>query len=145
MIIGLIGCFFPAIPGPPLSYVGLIFVSLSDFTTMTTKFLVIWAIITVIVTLLDYFIPVYGTKRFGGTKKGMIGAVIGLLLGIFFFPPFGIIFGPLVGALVGELIAGQKEQAFKSAMGTFIGFLTGLFLKVVVCLIMIFYSIIYLV
>ena len=141
---GLIGCFLPAIPGPPLSYVGLIFMSLSSFINMSSKFLIIWAAITVLVTLLDYFIPIYGTKRFGGTKTGMIGAVIGLIIGLLLFPPFGIIVGPLIGAIIGELIAGQRQQAFKSAMGTFLGFVTGLILKVITCIVMIYYSIIYL-
>ncbi|MGK7388705.1 MAG: DUF456 domain-containing protein [Candidatus Cyclobacteriaceae bacterium M2_1C_046] len=141
---GLAGCFLPAVPGPPLSYVGLVLVSLASFVDMTPRLLIFWAVVTVLVTLLDYFIPVYGAKRFGGTKMGMIGAMLGLLIGIFVFPPFGLIIGPLVGALIGELIAGQKQQAFRSALGTFLGFLTGLVLKVIVCLIMVYYSIIYL-
>lgn len=141
---GLAGCFLPAVPGPPLSYVGFILVSLASFVTMTPRLLIFWAIVTVLVTLLDYFIPIYGAKRFGGTKMGMIGAMFGLLIGIFIFPPFGLIIGPLIGALVGELIAGQKQQAFRSAMGTFFGFVTGLILKVIVCLMLIYYSIIHL-
>ena len=132
IFVGLIGCFVPIIPGPPLGYVGLLMLQLLEEPAFTTRFLLIWAAITAIVTFLDYVIPVYGTKKFGGSKRGVWGSVIGLIIGIFFFPPFGIIIGPLLGALVGELSAGKASAAaIKSAFGSFVGFLAGTLIKLI--------------
>jgi hypothetical protein len=106
------------------------FTSIHQFTT---KFLVIWAIIAAVVVLLDYMIPVWGTKKFGGSKQGVWGSVIGLVAGLFIFPPFGIIIFPFAGAVVGELIAGKDTgSALKAGFGSFVGFLTGTILKLIV-------------
>ena len=71
----------------------------------------------------------------GGTKYGVIGAGLGLLLG-FFFPPLGILIGPFVGAFVGELFKNNNTRiAFKSALGSFVGFLVSTLMKIVVCFI----------
>jgi len=91
---------------------------------------VLLAFITAAVTFLDYVVPIWGTKKFGGSKKGVWGATIGLILGIPFFPPFGLIIGPFVGAFVGELIAGKDTNtALKSGFGSFLGFLAGALMK----------------
>lgn len=133
LIVGIIGSIVPVIPGPPLSYLALILLQLSSYHPFTTRFLVLWGLIVIAITILDYVIPVYGTKFFGGTKKGVWGATIGMFLGIFFFPPIGIIIGPFLGALTGELIAGaESHKAFKSAFGSFLGFLTGTLMKLIV-------------
>jgi uncharacterized protein len=138
---GFIGCFLPLLPGPPLAYVGLLIQQLKSNPPFTTKELVIWLAIVAVVTLLDYWIPIYGTKKFGGTKAGVWGATIGLLLG-FFLGPWGIIIGPFVGAFVGELLADQGSgKALKAAWGSFVGFLFGTVLKLVVCGVMGWYLI----
>ena len=132
IFVGILGCFIPILPGPPLAYVGLLMLQLLDPPAFTTRFLFIWAGITAIVTFLDYVIPVYGTKKFGGSKRGVWGSVIGLIIGIFFFPPFGIIIGPLLGALIGELSAGKTSStAIRSAFGSFVGFLAGTSIKLI--------------
>lgn len=129
IIVGFIGCFLPILPGPPLSYVGLLLLQLLDNQPFDTKFMMLWAGITAIVTVLDYVIPIYGTKKFGGSKRGVWGATIGLILGLF-FPPIGIIVGPLLGAFVGELSAGKNSaDAIRSAFGSFVGFLAGTVIK----------------
>ncbi len=141
MVAGIIGCLLPFLPGPPLSYAGLLTMQLREHSSFTTKFLVIFAVITLVVTVLDYWIPVAGAKRFGGTKYGMWGCTIGLIVGIF-FPPLGIILGPFVGALVGELLGkATTENALKAAIGSFIGFLFGTLIKLVVCFVMGYYLI----
>jgi uncharacterized protein YqgC (DUF456 family) len=102
----------------------------------STKFLVIWGIITVAITAMDYLIPVYGTKKFGGSKYGVWGCTIGLFVG-FFLGPWGIIIGPFIGAFIGEIIANNNSQtALKSAFGSFLGFVFGTLLKLVACLVM---------
>lgn len=142
LVIGFIGCFLPALPGPPLSYIGMLMIHFSSLAEMTTDFLLLWLVITLVVTVIDYFVPIYGSRRFGGTRSGMIGASIGLVVGIFFFPPFGIILGPLLGAFLGELMKGQRQNALKSAFGTFVGFLFGILIKCIVCIMLIYYSIV---
>jgi len=141
LLAGIIGAFVPVLPGPPLSYIGLLLFHFTDKMQFSTKFLVIWGIIAAAVTLADYVIPMWGTKKFGGTKMGVRGATVGLILGIFFFPPLGIIIGPFLGAMTGELIQNSEDfnKAIKSGFGSLLGFLLGTGLKFGVALIMIVY------
>ncbi len=133
MITGIMGCILPLIPGPPLNYLGLLMLNFTSGYQFSNRFLLIWAFVTVAVFALDYIIPVWGTKKFGGSKQGVWGSVIGLVAGLFFFPPFGIIIGPFAGAVAGELIAGKDSgAALKAGFGSFIGFLTGTIVKLVV-------------
>jgi uncharacterized protein YqgC (DUF456 family) len=139
IILGIIGCFVPILPGPPITYVALLLLQWGVHPVFNEDFLIVWALITIAVTALDYIIPVWGTKRFGGTKAGVNGSLIGLVFGIF-VPPFGIIIGPFLGALIGELLAGQNpNKALKSALGSFLGFLGGTFIKLAVSVVMAFY------
>lgn len=134
IISGIMGCVVPIIPGPPLSYVGLLLLHFTEKYQFSTKFLIIWAIITIVVYAIDYMIPVWGTKKFGGSKRGVWGSLIGLLIGLF-FAPFGlisIIIGPFLGAVIGELSAGMDSgKAIKSGFGSFVGFLGGTLLKLI--------------
>lgn len=131
MITGIIGCVLPFLPGPPLNYIGLLLLHFTERYQFSTEFLVFWAIITAIVYGLDLVIPVWGTKKFGGSKYGIWGSVIGLLAGFFFFPPLGIIIGPFAGAVIGEFFAGKDSgAALKSGFGSFVGFIAGTVLKI---------------
>ncbi len=139
MLGGLAGCIVPLLPGPPLSYGALLLLQLRTDPPFTLKFLVTWGIIAAVVTLLDYFIPIWGTKKFGGSSYGVWGCGIGLLLG-FFFGPVGIVVMPFLGALVGEWMANRNsDQALRAAFGSFLGFLAGTLLKLVTCLVMLWY------
>jgi uncharacterized protein len=141
LVVGLAGCILPFLPGPPLCFAALLIQQFQSTPPYTTKFLVIWAIVTVVVTGLDYVIPVYGTKRFGGTKYGMWGCAIGLIVGIW-MGPLGLIIGPFVGAFLAELIGNSNSnQALRAAWGSFLGFLIGTLLKLIVCFVMIWYFI----
>jgi uncharacterized protein len=132
MIVGILGCVLPFMPGPPLNYIGLLLLHFTTAFQFTDRFLLIWAIITVVVIALDYIIPVWGTKKFGGSKQGVWGSVIGLIAGMFFFPPIGVIIGPLAGAVIGELLAGKDSKAaLKSGFGSFVGFLAGTIFKLI--------------
>jgi len=140
ILVGLVGCIVPGIPGPPLGYLSLLLLQLKEESPFSVKFLIVWAIIALMVTALDYIVPALGTKRFGGSRQGVWGAVIGIVVGIFVFPPFGIIIGPLIGALLGEYLAGKNsEAAMRSAFGTFIGFMSGVVLKLIVTAVMAWY------
>lgn len=131
IIAGFVGSFLPVIPGPPLSYVGLLALELTSSHPFSWKFFVIWALVVVTLMVLDNVIPAYGTKKFGGSAYGIWGCVIGMIIGIF-FSPLGLIIGPLAGAFVGELIGGKEsDQAFRSALGSFAGFMVSTVLKVI--------------
>ena len=141
-VAGIAGCILPFIPGPPLSYIALVVLLIVDKNTFTSQFLIAWFLVTIAVTLLDYYVPVWGTRKFGGSSKGVWGATIGLVAGIFIFPPFGIIAGPFLGAFVGKLIEGKDTQAaLRSGFGSFIGFIAGTVMKLSVSVIMAFYFI----
>jgi len=137
MILGLLGAFIPVLPGPLTSWLGLLFLSFTKAVNFSLSFLLVTFSVALLVWILDYFIPALGTKKFGGSKKGIIGATIGLFLGLIFFPPIGIIIGPFLGAFLGELIhdSSNNKRAFKAAFGTFIGFLFSTGLKFGVSLI----------
>jgi len=102
----------PILPGPPLSYLGLLLLHLTVSVEFSTKFLISWGIITVLVSVFDYIVPILGTRYFGGSKYGIWGSVAGLLAGMF-FPPLGLIIGPFMGAVAGEIIAGNKKTRLR--------------------------------
>ncbi|MCK9301598.1 MAG: DUF456 domain-containing protein [Bacteroidales bacterium] len=129
ILIGLCGCILPILPGPPISFIGLLLLQLSSKHPFTSKYMWLLAVIVVVVTIIDNVIPIFGTKKLGGTKWGTWGATIGLIIG-FFFAPYGIIIGPFAGAVIGELLYGKDSKvAFKSGIGSLIGFVCGTGLK----------------
>jgi uncharacterized protein YqgC (DUF456 family) len=140
LLIGFVGCIIPGIPGPPIAYIGLLIQVFKTENPFSAKFLVIWALVMIAVSVLDYIVPVIGTKKFGGSKRGVWGSIIGLFAGIFFFPPIGLIIGPFLGAFIAELTGGKEtESALKAGFGSFIGFITGVALKLVVTGLMAYY------
>ena len=140
---GILGVVLPMLPGPPLSYIGLLVLQWSGRGGFSPFFLCGWAIAAVVVTVMDYILPSLLSKRFGGSRAASIGSVLGLLAGIFFFPPWGMIIGPFFGALVGELLfkGSNSAKAFKVAFGAFLAFIVGSGAKLVVCGMMLFYAI----
>jgi len=136
MILGIVGSFLPVLPGPFTSWVGLLVLYLMPEIEVRTVTLTITLIIAVLIWILDYIIPALGTKKFGGTKAGMIGTSIGLIIGLLAPIPGGIIVGPFVGAFLGELVnKADSKTALKAAFGSLLGFLTSAFIKFVVAVI----------
>jgi uncharacterized protein YqgC (DUF456 family) len=162
LLLGLIGCVAPVLPGVPLAYVGLLLLHFTERVDFSWQFLTLWAVITIVIQVLDFVIPAWGTKKFGGTKWGVWGSTIGLFVGLF-MGPMGIIIGPFVGAVLGELIYFNRHpqttmnpieqplnntqqpkntnfnRALRAGFGSFIGLLTGTILKLVCCGMMIAY------
>jgi uncharacterized protein YqgC (DUF456 family) len=131
ILAGLLGSFLPVLPGPPISYGGLLLIHYLGGHPLSFTTLLVFAILTSILLILDYYLPVWTTKKFGGSKAGQWGATIGVLLGLF-AGPWGIVLGPLIGAYLGELIAGRNNKdAWNSAKGAFLGFLMGTGLKII--------------
>ncbi|CAM1339376.1 DUF456 domain-containing protein [Tenacibaculum aestuarii] len=129
--LGIVGSFLPVLPGPITSWVGLLLLHLTSVVPQNWTFLGITLAIAVFIFILDYFIPAMGTKRFGGSKYGVYGTTIGLIVGLFTPIPFGILIGAFVGALVGELIYDSKDtnRAIKASFGAFLGFLASATIK----------------
>lgn len=137
-ILGIFGSFLPVLPGPPVGWLGLLLLILTSAVPNDWWLIVITGVVAFVVVALDYWIPAVGTRKFGGSRAGMIGTTIGLLVAIV-FPVLGIagiVIWPFVGAIIGELInkTGHK-QALRAAFGSFVGFLTGTFLKFVVSMV----------
>ncbi|MDB4291871.1 DUF456 domain-containing protein [Maribacter sp.] len=136
IFVGILGSFLPVLPGPPIGWVGLLLLHLTKAVPDDWTFLGITAVVALLVFAMDYIIPAIGTKKFGGSKYGMIGTTVGLIVGLLAPIPGGIIIGPFVGAFIGELINNaDKKSAAKAAFGSFLGFLTGTFLKFVTAII----------
>jgi len=137
ILLGIIGSFIPVLPGPPVSFIGLLVLHLTQAVPMDYLFLGVTLFVAILIFVLDYIIPSIGTKRFGGSRAGAIGTMIGLFVGIFSPIPFGILIGPFVGALIGELVFNQSDSqtAFKAAIGSFLGFIASTFMKFVVTII----------
>jgi uncharacterized protein YqgC (DUF456 family) len=122
----------PVLPGVPISWLGLLMIYLAPSVPMEWVFLSITFVLAVFLYVLDYIIPAIGTKRFGGSKYGVWGAIIGLFVGIIAPIPLGILIGPFVGALVGEMVFNKTKSrlAFKAAFGSFIGFIASTFMEI---------------
>ncbi|MFZ2150509.1 MAG: DUF456 domain-containing protein [Candidatus Absconditicoccaceae bacterium] len=149
-IVGILGSVLPILPGPQLVYIALILLQFTSDHPFSIWFLIIFGLINIFVLVLDYVMPIWGTKKFGGTKYGNRGSTIGLIIAVIILPilgitigPFGLlglIGGPFLGAYIGEKMGGKEHhKALRSAIGSFIGFLTGTLLKLILSLIMAYY------
>jgi len=143
LFIGLLGAFLPVIPGPPLSFLGLVLIKLSGYGNLSSIFLWIWAGIVIAITVMDYILPSILARQFGGSRFAAIGSFLGLIVGIFFFPPWGMIIGPFLGAFAGEMIHNRNDdkKAVKVAFGAFLSFIVGTGAKLIVSSIMFFYAV----
>lgn len=145
VLIGLTGSIVPGIAGPPFSFLGLLVVSFVSGIEYPSRFLIVMGVFAAIVFALDYVVPSWGTKRFGGSKAGVRGSTIGLILGLLvtlIFPVgfIAMLIGPFLGAYIGEKNAGTDDsQALKAAFGSFFGFLVGTGLKVIYACVCIFF------
>ncbi|PLX06398.1 MAG: DUF456 domain-containing protein [Marinilabiliales bacterium] len=143
ILAGIVGCIFPVIPGPPLSFLGLLLLHFTGAVDITTFTLILTGVLATVSTILDYVVPVWGTKKAGGSKWGTRVSGLGLIVGLF-FSPIGIFVGPFIGALAGELIyhytrkdnpdndGTKMKKSFKAALGSFLGLMFGIVLKLIV-------------
>ncbi|MBQ4389650.1 MAG: DUF456 domain-containing protein [Bacteroidales bacterium] len=149
-IVGIIGSVAPALPGPPVSWLGMLLLYIWGGGTngagepMSTTFLLVWLGIVIVVSVLDYIVPAWFTKVTGGSKYGSWGAIAGLFIGLI-YPPVGMILGSVAGAFVAELLFAGKDTmtSVKSAIGAFLGFMFGTGIKLISSAVMLFYIIIY--
>ena len=143
-VLGVIGSIVPGLPGPPLSWVGLLLCYFAgtkgDCMPVSTRFLLIWLAITTIVTILDYLVPAWFARKTGGHKEASWGALIGLFAGVF-LTPIGMLAGALVGAFVGEFVFAKQDavNSVKAALGAFLGFIFGTGFKLIASGVMLYY------
>ena len=148
-VIGIVGSIVPGLPGPPIGWVGMLLAFIAKGTNassepMTMGILILWALITVVVSVLDYVVPAKFTRMAGGSKAASKGAIIGLFAGMF-IPPVGIILGSILGAFIAELIFAGKNttESLKSSLGAFAGFIFGTGLKLITSGVMMYYILVY--
>jgi len=149
-LVGIIGSIAPGLPGPPISWVGLLLAFLAKGVNgagepMSLTFLLIWLAVTVIVTVMDFIVPGMLTRATGGHKSAGVGAVVGLFAGMF-IPPVGMILGSLLGAFIAEFFIEDQGTwaSFKSSIGAFLGFMCGTGIKLISSGMMLYYIIVYL-
>lgn len=130
-IAGIIGSIVPIIPGVIFSYAGLLCAYFTSGSQMSSTVIWIWLAISVVVLVVDYFLPGYLTKLFGGSRAAVWGATAGMIVGLFYSPPLGLIVGTFLGAVIGELIHDRNNlgRAFKSGVGAFLSFIVGTGIK----------------
>lgn len=143
ILIGIIGSIIPLIPGPPIAFGGLLLVQFTSKQPFSSEFLIIFGVLAILSAVIDNVLPIYATKKFNGSKKGVWGSAIGLIIGLFSFPPFGIIIGPMLGAFIGEIADGKTaNNAIRPAFGSLIGFLSSIFLRFGLSVVMAYYFVI---
>lgn len=137
MFFGVIGTFFPTIPGIPIIWLTmLIYAIIEGFQDISWVFLVVTLLVALGVQVAEHYAKAWGAKRFGAGKAGMWGAVIGSFAGLFFMP-IGLLLGPFLGAMVGELIVGRPVgEAARAGWGGLVGVLGSVVINFVVALAM---------
>jgi len=132
--VGVVGCFVPVVPGPPIAFAALCLVrAVGDHSSPAVSLMVIAGVLTVLVTVLDSVVPMLGAKKFNCSMMGTVGCFAGTVVGLFFLP-LGVLLGPFLGALAGELIAGKEfADSLKGAVGALLGYVFGIMLKLVCC------------
>lgn len=138
MLVGLAGVLLPFLPGVPLAWLGFFIYDYgTHFQVLPHYASLIFFILMVLSVVMEFALPIIGAKKYQASKQGLIGAALGLLIGPFIFNIIGVIIGPLIGAVIGELLAGKQQQAFRSGLGTFIGFMISMISRMVLVLVMV--------
>ena len=132
MVLGLLGCILPSLPGPPLSYVGLVILALFRHFAppLSPTPVIALGLVTLGAALLDQLIPFLGAKHFGTSHWGLWGSVAGMVIGFVFFSPFGLFVGALLGAVAAEYLARRwMALALKAGWGVLLGIFAGTAIK----------------
>ncbi len=140
-VAGIIGCILPIIPGPPLSFLALVILSLAkNWEPFSSTFLIVIGCLTILILILDYVVPAAGAKKYGASKQGVWGSILGMLVGLFIFPPFGIFIGAFAGAIIGEIIVGKEgKEALRVGWGVFVGNMVAVGFKMAFSGVMLFF------
>jgi uncharacterized protein YqgC (DUF456 family) len=146
--IGIAGSILPGLSGPPISWVGLLILYIwgtglnGAGEPLSLTALIVWALVVIAVTVVDYIVPPLLAKRMGGSKYAERGALYGMLFGMI-CTPVGMILGSFLGALIAEVAYAKKNigEAIRAAVGSFVGFILGTGIKTI-CAVLIMWQII---
>ena len=132
-IVGILGAVLPILPGTLLSFVGMVCAYLTPASEIGRGQLLMWGVISAIIIILDYILPGYFSKVFGGSKAGITGATIGVFAGMIFMGPIGIIAGPFIGAVIGEMLRQKQtlDKALVVGFGSLLSFFVGTGIKLI--------------
>ena len=149
-VLGIAGSILPGLPGTPISWVGMLLLYIwgsgvnAAGNPMSLSTLIIWGVVVLIVSVVDYVVPMYFTKLTGGSKYAERGALIGLVAGII-LTPIGMIAGSFLGAFIAEVQWGKKtsSEALLAALGSFLGFILGTGIKTIASVLILWQIIVY--
>lgn len=123
--------------GPLISFGGVVLLHFSSIANFSISFLLIWAVIVFIIQFFQKILMNKIIYKYRGTVYGQRIASYGLILGVFVFFPFGLIVFPFIFALIAELIEGYSlKKSLKLSFGSFIGFVDGRGMKLIVSLLL---------
>ena len=135
-LLGVLGCVLPMLPGPPLTYLAMWLLQWSGYTTFSVAEMVIWGVVMVVVSVIDFFLTPIMTKRFGGSNAGSWGSLVGMVAGFFIpVPMLGPVIGAFLGAWGAEKLISKKNsnEAVRAAVGSFLAFIVGTGIKMLAC------------
>ncbi|MFC1549322.1 DUF456 domain-containing protein [Nitrospirota bacterium] len=143
-VLGVVGSVMPALPGPPLGYIGLLLLHFArGGEVYSASFLIIFGLLTVAAVLMDYALPAAGAKIYGASKYGIIGSVVGMIIGLLVFAFIGMMAGMFLGAVIGEYMAGKKTgQAMRAGTASFLGGVAAMAIKLTLCVVLLFFILI---
>lgn len=142
LLVGLAGTVAPIIPWSRCSLIGVFCVHWTSAYDISAWWLRFFILLVLVSQVIDYYLPIWGTKKYGGSKYGIRGSIVGTIVGLFILPPLGLILGPFVGAFVGEYLAAQtSRQALRAARWSFVGFLLTVWYKLIIGVVMLVYCI----
>lgn len=135
LITWLIGSVAPILPWPALSVIGLLLIQFTTNYQFSWAWIILFSVLVVASMIVDYYLPIWWTKKYWGTQAGVIGSTLGMVSGIFLFPPLGMIVLPFVGAFLWEYLMNNStgQKALRSARWSFVGFLLGTGYKLILC------------
>ncbi len=136
--LGVLGTLLPVLPGTPLIILaGVVYLLLTGSQAVSWPLIAGLAVMSLAAESIEYLFSVVGARYFGGTRRGMIGAVLGLVIGLLVLGPLGLVIGPFLGAILVELLGDRSfKEAAQVGVGTIIGQLGGSLVSFLIAVVM---------
>ncbi len=123
---GIAGLIIPALPGAPILFGGLFMAAWAeDFSHVGWMTLMVLGVMAILTYAVDFLAGAFGAKRFGASRRAVVGAALGAVVGIFFGIP-GVLLGPFIGAVLGEFsVRPDVRAAGMAGFGATLGLALG--------------------